>query len=471
MFGERPRESEASPFDMNTAPSAVDTETKPPVALPLAHVAVGLCFLVLWGGVTLAATVDLLPGLGRVAGRHLFLLGWVCVTIVGAMTLFVPVWSGTRLHSRRLAWLQLWLVTVGVAGLATCLLGSFLGGLPLFGLLALAGLWTFVYNVGRTLPPLRSMDVTERHFALALGWVIVATLLGVTLAVDLVRPTLGATSPSRPNVVAAHATLAVFGVVLTTVVGALFQLGPMFTQTDLDAVDTTVQRVETWAYPTGVGALAAGRLAGHGALARLGGVLLAASLLGVGVVLARRLRATRVRWTPVISRYAVVAGAFVVWAGATLPAWLADPLSPAHTLGGASLTRLLTLGVIAFVVSGTLYHVVPFLVWEAAYGDRLGLEAVPMVDDLYDDRVAALDLAAFLLGTGVLVSVDAGFAPTAVAPVGAALLLVGATLLAVNLCFVVVRHAPGSIRGSGDDAGEDGRDAGSDGPESGVGGD
>jgi len=51
-----------------------------------------------------------------------------------------------------------------------------------------------------------------------------------------------------------------------------------------------------------------------------------------------------------------------------------------------------------FVVVGSLYHVVPFIVWLDRYADRVGLERVPAIDDLYDARVATVDLAATLGG-------------------------------------------------------------------------
>ncbi|MDY7083133.1 MAG: hypothetical protein SXQ77_12200, partial [Halobacteria archaeon] len=55
-------------------------------------------------------------------------------------------------------------------------------------------------------------------------------------------------------------------------------------------------------------------------------------------------------------------------------------------------------GVIGFTVWGTLYHIVPFIIWVHRYSDRLGLEEVPMVDDLYDARLAKLDFWLLVVG-------------------------------------------------------------------------
>jgi uncharacterized membrane protein (DUF485 family) len=185
------------------------------------------------------------------------------------MTQFVPVWSGTRLHSRRLARLQLLLVAGGLVGFLVALLTGRLALLPIPALVLLGGFWTFVYNVGRSLSRVRPLDTTERHFAFALACLLVVTAAGFLLAVDYTRGILPAAH--RSNLVAAHATLAVLGVVLATIAGASYQLAAMFTQTEIAGVDARLQGVETVAYPTGVSLLAVGRLVDVVALARVGG--------------------------------------------------------------------------------------------------------------------------------------------------------------------------------------------------------
>jgi hypothetical protein len=254
------------------------------------------------------------------------------------------VWSGTQLYSRRLASIQLWLVAVGLVGFAGALLSGWLAVTPLFGGLLLLGFWVFVYNVGRTLESLAAWDVTERHFALALGFFVLVTGLGLVLALDFVHPVLDRIQVSRLAVVQAHATLAVFGAILTTVFGALYQLGTMFTQTELHGIDVPIRRFETVTYPVGVLALAMGRLADVRALAMVGGLLVVASLAGVSVVLARRLWETQVPWTPMLSRYAVFAFTAALWSLLTLPVWLRDPLSARALLGAPGTSHLLVIG-------------------------------------------------------------------------------------------------------------------------------
>ncbi len=103
---------------MSAIPGNLDTAQQPPMTVPLRHFSVALGFLFAGVGVGILLTVGAVSGLGQLAHVHLLLAGWICITIMGAMTQFVPVWSGTDLYSRRLASVQLVLVTVGLTGFA-----------------------------------------------------------------------------------------------------------------------------------------------------------------------------------------------------------------------------------------------------------------------------------------------------------------------------------------------------------------
>jgi len=430
---------------MSAIPGGVDAERGPPLVVPLGHFVVGFGFLLAGSALGVAGAAGADWGLSGLAHVHLLLVGWVCVTIMGAMTQFVPVWSGVDLHSRRLAVAQLGLVAVGLAGFAVALVAGALAWLPPAGGLLLAGFWVFAYNVGRSLRRADGLDVTERHFAQTLGYVVVVTALGFALAVDFAEPILASAGLVRAQVVAAHATLAAFGVILTTVVGALYQLATMFTQTELGAVDERLRRVEELTYPVGVVALAVGRGIGAEAVALAGAVLVLVGLLAFSAVLARKLSETRVERTPMLSRYGVVALALTAWALAAAPAWLAAPTDPATVFGPAGVGHFLLAGVVGFVLLGTLYHVVPFIVWIRRYSDRVGLEPVPMIDDLYDDRLAAVDFWLALGGLGLLLVGDLTGITIAGLAGGVAATL-GFGIFAANLVGVVLRHGPESLR-------------------------
>ncbi|MFB6074850.1 MAG: hypothetical protein ABEJ89_07555 [Haloarculaceae archaeon] len=446
MFATRGRNAGNEREDMGAIPGGIDTDQQPPMTIPLRHFVVGLAFLMAGAFAGALGPLGVVPGRAGVAHAHLLLAGWACVTILGAMTQFVPVWSGTSLHSRRLATWQLPLVAGGLAGVVASFLGEWYGLIHMFGGVAMLGFWLFAYNLARTLWTARPLDVTERHFAAALSFFVLVPAFGVVLALGYAEPLFAGLPVSRAAFRSAHVTLAVYGAVLSTVVGGLYQLATMFTQTDLSPVEVRFQRVETVAYPLGVVLLAAGRLLAWRPLAAVGGVLVALSLAGVGVVVARLLRDARVPRTPMLTRYAVVAGALVAWGLLTAAEWVRAPLDPA-LLFGAAAPHLLLLGVVGFVVLGTLYHIVPFIVWVHRYSDLLGFEDVPMIDDLYDSRLATVDFWAVLGGSGVLLATTVVDLPPVAVAAGGLLTVVGVAVFAANLLLVVRRHSPHTVPG------------------------
>jgi hypothetical protein len=271
------------------------------------------------------------------------------------------------------------------------------------------------------------------------------TALGPLLALDLTTGILAGSGLAHGDVLKTHATLAVFGAVLTTILGALYQLGTMFTQTELHGIDLPLRRLEEVAYPTGVVLLAAGRFGDVAIVATVGGLLAVAGLSAFAVVLARKLNEMQVAWTPMHRRYAVVPAAIALWAIVTVPAWVRAPLAPTSLFGADRATHLLLVGVVGFVVVGTLYHIVPFVVWVHRYSDRLGFEDVPMIDDLYDDRIAILDFFFLLAGTVGVVAWEFGLAPQTVGTAGGILVICGVGLFVTNIGLVVHRHSPHPI--------------------------
>ena len=445
VFAATPREVWVVGASMSVVPGGIDTDEGPPMTIPLRHFLVGVGLLLAGALVGLRSAVGG-PVVGaRLVHVHLLLAGWVCVTIMGAMTQFVPVWSGVVLHSRRLASLQLVLVVVGLVGFVGSLLFSALPLLPLFGGLMFAGFWVFVYNIVRTMATIDSYDVTERHFLLALGFFLVLTTLGVLLAIDLTQPLFADVAITHQGVLGAHATVAVFGAVLTTVYGALYQLGTMFTQTELHGVDEYLRPIEEVGHPVGVVLLAAGRLLDVVPLARVGAALVLVAALAFGTILARKLFEMRVDRTPMHTRYAVAVPGLFGWALLTAPAWLRDPTASASLFGAPGAVHLFALGTVGFVVLGTLYHIVPFIIWVHRYSDRLGFGDVPMIDDLYDDRLAAADATLLVAGTLLLVLADLSLLPSLAFGLGGALVTLGIVVFGANMLLVIRDHSPHSV--------------------------
>ncbi|MFC6954461.1 hypothetical protein [Halorubellus litoreus] len=426
---------------MSAILGSVDATRGPPTAVPLRHVVVALAFLVAGVLVGAADAAGAVPGVAHLAHVHLLFVGWIAITILGAMTQFVPVWAGTTLYSRRLANLQLVLVGGGVATFAVAF-ATTSWWLLLAGALAMwLGFLAFAYNLARTLLTVDDPGTTEGHFAVALVAFVLLSTLGVLMAGNYATGVLAALGVDQAAARGAHVALAVFGAILTTVYGALYQLAPMFTQSDLDALDHRCRRVESVAHPVGVLALAAGRFADAVVVARIGGVLVVLGAFTFAVVFARRLWHARVEPGALQRRYAVAALALAAWAAASAPAWLSDPTAPDALLGAPDVGPLLLVAAVGFVVAGTSYHVVPFLVWVERYSDRLGYEPVPSIDDLYDARVARSELALVVVALLGALAASVLTVPDALVALAGTLAAVGVLAFAGNLVGVVHHHA------------------------------
>lgn len=422
-------------------PGDLDTDPELPLRIPLGHFVTGFAFLVLG----LGAAILHLWSPGRAAALthiHGLLVGWVVLTILGAMTQFVPVWSGRALHSTALARGQYLLVVLGLP----VFLAGFAAGrpivVPMGAALMVTGIGLFVYNIARTLPPVGRMDVTERHFGYALGFFAIAASLGFLLAVahGLGLPRLGGITVT--TVAVSHAVFAVFGAVMTTIVGAIYQLAKMFTQTELTRTSARARMAEELLYPFGVAAFGLSPFAETTSVAVAAYLMIAGGILSAGVVLLSHLRRSHVSPNAMLRRYVVVGGAMVLWPLAVVAdtflasSWRVDPF------GGPGTAHVLLVGIVGVTVLGTVYHVIPFLVWVAQYSDDIGRRPVPMIDELYSSTVAKTDFVMLLAGVPTLV-VGLALDRTAVAGTGGALVSVAAALTAANLLATVLRHRYG----------------------------
>src|SRR5690606_32806081 len=99
--------------------------------------------------------------LPRVAGvTHLFTLGWLTTSILGALYQFLPVALGVPIRSQRWAHISFWLYAPGLAlfigGLVRYYPGVMLTGAALFG----TGLLIFLVNLVATLVSARERGLT-----------------------------------------------------------------------------------------------------------------------------------------------------------------------------------------------------------------------------------------------------------------------------------------------------------------------
>lgn len=408
-----------------------------PTAATVRGAVLAAALLPAWALAVVADALGLGGGVADVGANHLLFAGVACTAIAAAVPQFLVVWSETPLRLPRAAVAAAPLVAAGTVALAGSLLVGAFEAVAVGGALLAAGLWTLAAVTALTLAPVRPWDATERCLFAGTATLAVGAIVGLAIGADYAAGVLPLAGVGRPAAVAAHATLMVVGGVLSVGYGGLFRLSSMLTGARSSAAGDRVVRGVSLVHPASAALLAAARLVGARPAALVAAAGVVASAVAVGAVVARRLRAGG-ESSAATRRYRAVAAGLPLWGAAAGVRWAAEPLARPAALGGPVAERLLW-AAIALLVVGSLYHVGPFLVWLERYADRLGLEPVPDVEELFDRRIERLDGVALPLGVALLVAAAAG-GPRALAPLGGGLLLVAGLCLVVNLTLVVRDH-------------------------------
>jgi hypothetical protein len=155
---------------------------------------------------------------------HLAALGWLTTGLMGVMYATLPATLGVRLKSLRLARLQYWLQVVGVAGLALTmsLLPSSRGRVA-FGLLTLVALVIFAHNIAATVGRGREWRLPEAHFVMAMFYLAITGLIGMTYVFYL---NWGAV-PQTMTHLKVHAHFGGLGWLALTLMGLTYKLLPL----------------------------------------------------------------------------------------------------------------------------------------------------------------------------------------------------------------------------------------------------
>lgn len=410
------------------------TVAAPPLRLPGEHFAAALLFLaigaigVTWAAPALAAGAYPAP---QVVGlTHLFTLGWLTTSIMGALYQFLPVALGQPIASERIAHITF---AVHVPGVALFVLGVVQGSgsLLLAGVSALGlGLMLFLANLGVTLRRAERRDVTWWAVTWAAVFLGVTAVLGSALGANLRTGFLGGV---RTLALGTHLHIALAGWVLLVVVGVSQRLLPMF-------LLSHGGRDHYAKYAVVLLACGAGMLSVLHHTPVLGRELPALCIAGgVGAWLLQAREFYRHRHRPVLDPGLKLAAAAAVMLGASLPlavvvlaGWGSASVNTAYVL---TVVLALTL-----FVAAHYYKIVPFLVWNRHFGPLAGTRPLPRVGDLYSQRLAHVAGGLLVVGA-VALAVSVGAGVPAGVRLGAATLAAGVLLEAWQM-LGIARQRP-----------------------------
>ncbi|HEY0838726.1 MAG TPA: hypothetical protein VGD74_00930 [Vulgatibacter sp.] len=407
----------------------------PPAWLPGEHFAAALaCFVCGAAGLIIVAP-DLAQGaffLPRVvAVVHLFVLGWLVLSIFGALCQFLPVAIGRQVRWQSLAQVSFFSQIAGLAAFVIGLAGSHRSALYLGASLLTLAFVSFAANLVATLAGAKERSLTFWALAGASIFLAATPVFGFALAMNLHGDVQLA---SRFAMVATHAHVALVGFVMLVVVGVAHRLLPMFLLSHgasekpaWIAVTLLFSSAAILAAPISLGSP---RVIAGGALAAAG---LVAFFVQAALFFLHRKRKA-------IDPGMRLAAIGIVGIGAALA------LAPFALGAGISNPRLLAtyfvllLGAIGVFVAGHYFKIVPFIVWYHRFGPLVGKQKVPKVAELYSEGAAKITGALLVAGwIGIAIGTFLGSAVTVRAC--AAIFLAGALLEGSLMTTIARRRA------------------------------
>ena len=418
-----------------SAPAGLSFEQAPPFSLPLRFFLTAPLFLLAAAGLIAWAPESLgsrwTPQ--SLAVTHALTLGFLAMTMLGALTQMLPVVAGSPLPApRSVARFSHVSLALGTASL----MAGFLGADPAaFGVaIALLGGAFAVFLAAASVSLARAVThATVSGMRLAVTSLGIALLLGMALALLRagwwIPPVVG-------SVIVSHVAFGLLGWVLLLVIGVAYQVVPMFQITPpyplwLSRWLTAALFALLWLH-------AAAPLLPRGLVPLVDAGLAAGILLFAGATL--RLQSRRRRKLPDVTLdywrlgMASLIACVAVWLAARLwPAWSGSDVYPL-------LLGVLFIGGFAVsVVSGMLYKIVPFLAWfhlQAQLQARAG--SIPTMKDMIAERRTRWQ---FRIHLGACLLLVAGlFWPQLLREAGMTLAL-SALLLGINLLTAVRRFS------------------------------
>lgn len=325
---------------------------------------------------------------------HIAALGWATMIIMGAMTQLIPVILETSLYSVRIARWGLWLYLSGIAGIAGHFWFFSMGGAGMTSaaVTAFTAILLFVLNIGLTMRKVRGINITVAHMIAAITYLAIVAAIGLLLGINLEFSVIGG---NHLDYLTLHAALGFAGWFSMVIMGVSYRLLPMFTLSY--TYRTWPGWWAFWLVNTGIVGIIIEFILKRPFYSSL---LIAAGLLmfsyQIILIMGGRMRKN----LDIGLRHAILAYGYV-----PVAALLGLYIALSH---GAPLLRqrfvliygfTVIFGCITFLIIGMMYKIVPFLVWFHKYSDRIGKEKVPLLKDMFSERIGNIQF--WLINIGV----------------------------------------------------------------------
>lgn len=325
---------------------------------------------------------------------HLFTIGFISISIFGALYQFLPVAVGTPIRSQRLAHVAFVLLAIGLPVFVVSLAQSISILVPVGGALLALAFTLVAGNVIATLTASADRSVTWWALSSASLFLVVTMGFGLFLAFDVATGVAGAL---RFDLLLVHVHVALAGWVLMVMVGVGHRLLPMFMLSH--GASERPAAVAVASVSSGCILL----MVPLGSPVRM----LAALLIAIGVVafLVQAALFYRHRKKGKLDPPMRLAMMGLAGLGVALL------LAPVVFARGWQNVQLMTtyifvviVGGISLFIAGHYFKIVSFIVWYHRFGPLVGKKRVPRVADLYSARAAQAVLVLLVAGVAVVAS-------------------------------------------------------------------
>jgi hypothetical protein len=364
---------------------------------------------------------------------HIAVLGWATMIIMGAMTQLIPVILETSLFSVRMAKWGLWLYIIAVMTIA----GHFWffatkgGGMAMAAGMLFAAVLLFVINVGLTLRKVKSINITIAHIIAAIVYLSVVATMGFLLGFNLSIPFM---KGNHLHYLSLHAALGFGGWFAMIIMGVSYKLLPMFT------LSYTYKTWPGWAafsfVNLGILGIIVEFLTNRPFYSTVF-ILIGLIMFSYQVILimkGRMRKALDIGLRHALLSYVYIPVAAILGVVISLSNIAPDIRQRIILIYGFTVL----FGCITLLIIGMMYKIVPFLVWFHKYSDKVGKEKVPLLKDMFSEKIGSIQFWLINIGVpGVMVGLY--LENQIIVGIGLTIMFIASLLFGYNMFTVFTR--------------------------------
>jgi len=356
---------------------------------------------------------------------HLFLLGFVMMTIFGAMAQLVPVVLEVGHFGVELFYAIWPLLGIGTILMALGFL-DYPQLLPYGGVVVLISMMIFVMEIFFTIKKVEKFNIVMTSVLISNTFLFFGIIFGLVMALSFA----GTINVDISNILRSHVYLVIGGYISITLMGLSVVLLPMFGLSH--GFSKKPLEISIWLMSLGVSFVVSSSFIDLSILEYIGYVLSIISLF-VYFYLVKTIFTTRARKEidvyakSLIFAYFSMLGALVLGIGYLVIGF--EPLALASAW-------LIFFGFFGFAITGHVYKIVPFLVWFERFSPLVGKQKVPMLAEMLPEKSSEAQLVFGIVGV-VLVTIAILMQDTTFIKAGASFLLVSALAFFRNVLFMI----------------------------------